>query len=71
MVLNYKQAHKFVRKARNARWEGWNIVLFISNPRGFMHKNGRFNRETGTWGFERVVSPNSKGLWVISNGRTV
>jgi hypothetical protein len=69
MILNYRQAHRFVNRNGNARWDGWNIVLFIKNPRGFMHKNGRFDRRTSSWGFEKIVRVNTQGQWVINSGR--
>lgn len=64
-ILNSASAEEFVKRARNTRWDGWDIVTFVPNPRAYLMQNGRFDRETSRWGIEYRVSPDSAGNWTV------
>lgn len=62
-VLNYKEAHDFVKKnnRKGYRWDGWDIVRWVRNPNGYSMPNGSFRN--GTWGLEFRVSVSDDGMW--------
>jgi hypothetical protein len=64
-ILTESSAEEFVRRNKNTRWEGWDIITFVPNKRAWKMPEGRFNRETGQWGLEYRTSPNNKGLWTV------
>jgi hypothetical protein len=64
-VLNEASADEFVKRNKNVRWDGWDIVTHVPNDRVWKHKNGRFSRETGKWGLEYRVSPDENGNWTV------
>ena len=64
-ILNLASAEEFVKRARNTKWVGWDIVTFVPNPRAFMMTNGRFDRETSRWGVEYRSTPDANGNWTV------
>jgi hypothetical protein len=50
-ILNLASAEEFVKRTSNVRWEGWDLITFVPQPRAYMMPKGRFDRETGRWGF--------------------
>jgi len=66
--LDYDAAHEYVESKSGGRnkvfWEGWNIVSFRPHHRAIMTKDARFI--DGKWGFVTVTSPDSNGLWRVS-----
>lgn len=65
-VLNLASAEEFVNRTRNVRWEGWDIVTFVPQPRAYVMPNGRFNRESGKWGLEYRSTPDRNGNWTVT-----
>jgi hypothetical protein len=65
-VLNSNTVDKFVRiqnaKGNDVRWEGWQLVFFKRNPRGFSSKYGAFRNG---WGMETRVDVNEAGEWKV------
>jgi hypothetical protein len=64
-VLTLAAAEDFVSKSRNSRWDGWTIVTFIRNPRAAMSKDGIYDRNSSTWGYEIRVSPDNNGHYTV------
>lgn len=57
---------KLQRKGVDVRWNGWNIVFFKENKGALGSPNGR--RLGSRWGFEKIISPNRQGKWLIDQG---
>jgi hypothetical protein len=64
-ILNLASAEVFVSNTKNVRWEGWDILTFIPKPYAYMSKNGVYDRDSGRWGIETRVSPDSKGNYKV------
>lgn len=62
-TLDYDAAHDLVAKNRFLRWEGWNIVTWKPNPRGYTDKRGQFRN--GSWGIQYTYPLRSDGSWRI------
>lgn len=66
ITLTHNEVDGFVeklqRKGVDVRWDGWDIVFFTPKPDARRSVNGRWR---GTWGFEKTVSPNSEGNWLL------
>lgn len=65
-ILNLASAEEFVNRARNTRWEGWDIVTFVPQPRAYLMPRGKFDRESGKWGVEYRATPDSNGNWTVT-----
>ena len=64
--LNYDTAHTFVEGHRDTRrWDGWDIVVWSRNPKGWMLSNGEYNRKLKAWGVAKRISPNAEGKWNV------
>lgn len=68
LVLDYDQAHNFVtdqqRLGARIRWEGYDIVVFYPNPKGWTSPLGVYR---DAWGFEVRVPVGDDGKWQVSN----
>ena len=64
-VLTMESAEEYVRRSRNVRWDGWDLVKFVPNKNAWKMPNGVYNRETGEWGLEYRTPVDSRGLWTI------
>lgn len=62
-AYNYEEAHQFVANTRNARWDGWDIILWKKNPGAFMKPKGTCR--SGVWGIESRISVDTDGLWRV------
>lgn len=62
LKLDLAGAERFVSGHPGAFWEGWELVLFKSNPAGFSRKDGMFR---GEWGVAKRISPNEQGRYVF------
>lgn len=70
-ILNLASAEDFVARTRNVRWEGWDIVTFVPQPRAYLMPHGSWDRRTSRWGIEYRVSPNDNGLYEVkTHGRS-
>lgn len=65
-ILNLASAEEFVKRTSNVRWEGWDLITFVPQPRAYMMPKGRYDRESGRWGFEYRSSPDKMGNWTVS-----
>jgi hypothetical protein len=67
--LDIKAAHKLVAQQQavgnNVRWDGYDIVFWREDFRGYGHPSGEFNREAGVWGFGNRCEVNDEGTWSI------
>ena len=68
-ILNYSDAHKFVREQRHlgnkVRWEGWDMIFHKPTHYGYKDVNGAFYQ--GRWGIEHRIPVNSQGEWEVPN----
>lgn len=48
---------------QSATWEGWEIVVFIPDSRARYDEKGVMHN--GRYGFERRISPNKDGVWLV------
>lgn len=77
MILkSLKSAERFISNQQDlgstVKWDGWDIVFFHPNDYAAMTVESRvgravFNRDTGRWGFETRVSPNTEGQWEVDH----
>jgi hypothetical protein len=65
MLLSLTSANAYVKKEDNVEWDGWTIVIHKTDEAAEFHKRGRFDRHTQTWGYQRRVNPNHKGMYSI------
>lgn len=63
LKLDIDAVHRFVEGYDNARWEGWDVLLFKPTPAGASHRKGAF--VNGKWGIQTRISPNSEGKWLL------
>ena len=67
IAIDYNKIDKFVAgivaKGVDARWDGWNVVVFRPNPSAIRNPRGAWRN--GAYGYETVVRPNSKGKWLF------
>jgi hypothetical protein len=63
LKLSYDAVHRFVEGYDNAKWDGWDVLLFKPTPAGATHKRGVC--EQGQWGIQTRVAPDTDGLWRI------
>jgi hypothetical protein len=61
--LDYDAIHRFVDGHPDARWDGWDMLLFKETPAGATHMKGAF--VGGRWGIQDRISPDSNGKWVF------
>ena len=67
LKLNYDEAQRFVDRNKFAEWDGWDILVFKPNLRGYTDQQGV--RKYEQWGYETRVPCNSEGQWLISESR--
>jgi len=63
MNLTLSEAEVFVENNPNAKWDGWNIMLYTPNPNAFMRKAAGFHN--GQWCLKATIAPNQEGRYVI------
>lgn len=63
MILDQASAETFVQANGDARWDGWDIVIFKADPTSVTNRRGVFRN--GKWGQETRVSPDFNGNWRI------
>lgn len=49
-----------VRRGVDARWDGWDVVIFNKDPQAMRSKFGVWH---DGFGFESRISPGSNGYW--------
>jgi hypothetical protein len=59
--LGYDAAHAYVNKTPGAFWDGWEVVIWKSNPRAYKRTDGMFRN--GRWGTARRFSVTTSGKW--------
>lgn len=64
-VLNLASAEEFVSNNRNVHWDGYDIVTHVPNDKAYFTDKGRFDRDSGSWGLEYRVGPDSQGNWTV------
>lgn len=57
---------KLQRKGIDVRWDGWKMIFFRENKGALSSPEGR--RLGNRWGFEKTVSPNNTGQWLVPGG---
>ena len=72
--MTLEDAEKYVSKASktapgSVRWDGWKMVFHTPDQTAMRNPNGRYHN--GRWGLEKVVEPNSEGIYLISHGMLV
>lgn len=64
--MDYSQAHNFVARPprrTDARWEGWDLLLWKPTPFGYMNTKGVFRK--GRWGVQTRITVNERGTWEV------
>lgn len=61
--LDYDQAHAVQARNRFLEWDGWDLVTFRADPRGYTKQNGKF--KNGVWGLEFRYPLNENGVWLV------
>lgn len=61
---------KISRRGQEARWEAWSIKVFrpdhsAAYKSGTNESGERPVFRNGTYGWERTVEPNDKGIWLV------
>lgn len=64
LVTNIEEAEQIVRRNKDLRWDGWNIVSWYKDPKGFFNKNGKFINNQ--WGIQYTYELSNKG-WNLPN----
>jgi hypothetical protein len=59
---------KLQRKGVKVRWDGWKMVFFHAHKSAERNPSGR--RLGDEWGFENIVEPNDRGIWLVNYGLT-
>lgn len=59
--LDYNEIHTFVDREASAHWDGWDVIIWSPNKRGFIRTDGAF--VNGQWGTIRRIRPNKFGKW--------
>ena len=61
--LDYATAHEVVERNKFLSWDGWDIVTWRKDPRGYSDRRGKFMNNA--WGilFRYTVQPN--GTWRV------
>lgn len=62
-ILNYDEAHSLVARNRFLRWDGYDIVTFKPNPKGFIDRRGQYRK--GVWGIEFRYPLKDNGTWSV------
>lgn len=62
-ILDYNAAHATVEGNRFLNWDGWDIVTWKPNPKGYSDKRGSFRR--GKWGIEFRYPLRNDGTWRV------
>lgn len=66
--LDLQQAEEYVtrenQKGHTVLWEGWEILSWRPNSRGFLRTDGAF--VNGRWGVLRRIRPNKYGKYRVS-----
>lgn len=69
VIKNIREAERFVARQQklgnNVRWDGWDIVFFRAAPQAVYSREGVWNREHSTYGFDNRVRVNEKGEYHI------
>ena len=61
--VDYEEAHDIVTRNRFLEWDGWDIVTWRKDPRGYSDRRGAFRR--GDWGILFRYRPQKSGTWSI------
>lgn len=68
-ILNFSQAHKFVREQRrlgnDVRWENYDMVFWKPTHYGYTNKKGAYRN--GRWGMESRVVVSDNGTWTVNS----
>lgn len=64
LVNKLEEAEQIVKKFKDLRWVGWNIVHREKTNKGFTNKNGSFINNA--WGIDTVYPITEKG-WYLPN----
>lgn len=65
--LGYDAAHAYVSKTTGAFWDGWEVVLWKSNPRAYKRTDGMFR--DGQWGTAFTFAMRAAASLSQSRGR--
>lgn len=65
-LKSLSDAERFVKRERRARWDGWDIVVFVPSDRAYMHRRGVYNRNKKRWGFEYRYPVSASGAWNVA-----
>lgn len=69
LILNFSQAHKFVREQRrlgnDVRWENYDMVFWKPTHYGYTNKKGAYRN--GRWGMESRVVVSDNGTWTVNS----
>jgi hypothetical protein len=67
---------KLQRKGVDVRWDGWKMIFFredkgaTRNPAGRRIVRNTPDGPVNVWGFEKVISPNKQGKWLVGSHLT-
>lgn len=64
LITNIEEAEQIVNNFRDLRWNGWDIVSWRPDSKGFLDKNGKFSGNR--WGIQTVYKITEKG-WHLPN----
>lgn len=62
-TLDYDQAHAVVNRNHFLRWDGWDIVTWRKDPKGFTNARGEFR--SGSWGITFRYPLQDNGTWKV------
>lgn len=61
--LDYDAAHDIVARNKFLSWDGWDIVTWRKDPRGYSDRRGKFIN--GSWGILFRYKVQRDGTWRI------
>jgi hypothetical protein len=64
-ILNLASAEEFVARTRNVRWENYDIITFVPQPRAYLMPKGKYDRASGRWGLEYRTPVSDNGTWTV------
>jgi hypothetical protein len=62
VVLNFEEVHEVVERNRFLEWDGWDVVTWRRDPRGYADRRGSFR---AAWGILFRYPVQADGTWKV------